>query len=480
MAANSFQIKSIPNFKISKNRVQNPKTTRKTFETLTKHKNIGKNLTYYVRTYGCQSNLKDSENISGILDKLGFEPANDILKADLIILNTCAIRENAEKKVFGEIGFLSKLKKTNPKFKFGICGCMSQEEHVIEKIMKTNNSIDFVFGTHNIFELPNILYDVIKNKKRIINVLSESKSLYELIPTTINSKVKAFVNIMQGCDNFCTYCIVPYVRGQMHSRSKKDILDEVNNLIKKGYKEVTLLGQNVNSYGIDFKQKNYFFWDLLEDVAKTGIKRLRFVTSNPWNFDLKIVDVMKKYPNIMPYIHLPVQSGDEQILKKMNRKVLVKDYLKIINYIRKNIKNCAISTDLIVGFPNESDKAFNNTLKLYKTVKFDNAYTFIYSKRKGTIAATMPDKISLETKQKRLQKLNELVRKYSKENNEKYVGTTLEVLVEGVSKTNKNTYTGYSPNWKVINFTGKCKIGDLVNVKITSASRFSLNGELVI
>ncbi len=480
MAKNHFVVLNTPEYKISSKRKVLTSLQKRNFKFNTKHLMIGNGLTYYVKTYGCQSNIKDSENISGILNKLGFKEQKEILKADLIILNTCAIRENAEKKVFGEIGFLSKLKKTNPKFVFGICGCMGQEEHVIQKIMKSNNNIDFVFGVHNIHDLPSILCDVIKNKKRIINVLSNPKSMYESIPSSIGSKVKAFVNIMQGCDNFCTYCIVPYVRGQMHSRSKQDILNEVKKLIKEGYKEVTLLGQNVNSYGVDFKDKSYKFWNLLEDVAKTKIPRVRFVTSNPWNFDLKIVDVMKNYSNIMPYIHLPVQSGDEQILKRMNRKVLVKDYLKKIQYIRKNIKDSAISTDLIVGFPNESEKAFNNTLKLYKQVKFDNAYTFIYSRREGTPAAKMPDKISLETKQKRLQKLNELVKKYSKENNEKYVGKILEVLVEGKSKTNVNTFTGYSPNWKVVNFTGKCKIGDIVKVKISSASRFSLNGSLVI
>ena len=357
---------------------------------------------------------------------------------------------------------------------------MSQEEHVIKKIMNTNNNINFIVGVHNIDELPEVIYDVVKNKKRVIKVLSQPKSIIESIPTVINSKIKSFVNIMQGCDNFCTYCIVPYVRGQMHSRTKEDILKEVNDLIKQGYKEVTLLGQNVNSYGIDLYDESYKFWDLLEEVAKTNIPRVRFVTSNPWNFDLKIVDVMKKYPNIMPYIHLPVQSGDEEILKKMNRKVPINEYLKKIDYIKKNIPDVAISTDIIVGFPNESDKAFNNTLKLYKKIKFDNAYTFIFSPRSGTPAARMEDKISSETKWNRLTKLNELVKKYSKENNEKYVGRTLKILVEGTSKTNNKIFTGYSPNWKVVNFSGKCKVGDIVNVKITSASRFSLNGELVV
>ncbi len=479
MVRDKFDIKSVPDYKES---VKRSKVSLiiKNFKLDKKYQGIGKGLTFCVRTYGCQSNFKDTEHINGILSKLGYKYEPEILKADLIILNTCAIRENAEKKVFGEIGFLSKLKKTNPNILFGICGCMSQEEHVIEKIMNTNNNINFIIGVHNIDELPEVIYDVIKNKKKVIKVLSRSKSIVESIPSVINSKIKSFVNIMQGCDNFCTYCIVPYVRGQMHSRNKDDILKEVNNLIKQGYKEVTLLGQNVNSYGIDLQNKSYRFWDLLEDVAKTNIPRVRFVTSNPWNFDLKIVDVMKKYSNIMPYIHLPVQSGDEQILKRMNRKIAIKEYIKKINYIRKNIPNVAISTDIIVGFPNESDKAFNNTLKLYKKVKFDNAYTFIYSPRSGTPAARIQDKISLEIKQKRLKKLNELVKKYSKENNEKYIGKTLKVLVEGYSKTNNKNFTGYSPNWKVVNFLGKSKIGNIVNVKITSASRFSLNGELVI
>lgn len=479
MASNKFDVKDIPSYRESAKRLKKSLTI-KNFKLNKKYQNLGKGLTFCVRTYGCQSNFKDSEHIAGILTKLGYKYEPEILKANLIILNTCAIRENAEKKVFGEIGFLSKLKKTNPNLLFGICGCMSQEEHVIKKIMNTNNNINFVIGVHNIDELPEVIYDVVKNKKKVIKVLSQPKSIIESIPTAINSKIKSFVNIMQGCDNFCTYCIVPYVRGQMHSRTKEDILKEVKDLIKQGYKEVTLLGQNVNSYGIDLYDESYKFWDLLEDVAKTNIPRVRFVTSNPWNFDLKIVDVMKKYSNIMPYIHLPVQSGDEEILKRMNRKVPINEYLKKIDYIKKNIPDVAISTDIIVGFPNESDKAFNNTLKLYKKVKFDNAYTFIFSPRSGTPAARMEDEISLETKRNRLTKLNELVKKYSKENNEKYVGKTLKVLVEGTSKTNNKIFTGYSPNWKVVNFSGNCKVGDIVNVKITSASRFSLNGELVI
>lgn len=437
-----------------------------------------KKLSFFVRTYGCQANVVDSQVIDNILIKMGFNKSLDIENADLIILNTCAIRENAELKVFGEIGWLVKKRKNNPNIRVGVCGCMVQQENVFDRLSK-NQHVDFIFGTHNIDQLPEIIYESYINNNKILSVKHQAENKYKILPRTIEQKHKAFVTIMDGCDKFCTYCIVPYTRGQQISRSKEDIIDEIKHLMQNGLKEVTLIGQNVNSYGLDFKDKKYHFKDLLEDIAKLNIPRIRFSTSNPWNLNKDLIDVMAKYDNIMPYIHLPIQSGDEEILKQMNRKMLIKDYIDLVDYLREKIPNISISTDLIVGFPNESSEAFRHTIDLYNRIKYDNAYTFIYSKREGTPAAKIIDHVTLTEKKKRLYELDELVRKYAKEANEKFVGKVLDVLVDGVSKNNTKRLTGYSPQWKVVNFTGDAKIGDIVKVKINEASRFSLSGKQV-
>lgn len=437
-----------------------------------------KKLSFFVRTYGCQANVVDSQVIDNILIKMGFNKSLDIENADLIILNTCAIRENAELKVFGEIGWLVKKRKNNPNIRVGVCGCMVQQENVFDRLSK-NQHVDFIFGTHNIDQLPEIIYESYINNNKILSVKHQAENKYKILPRTIEQKHKAFVTIMDGCDKFCTYCIVPYTRGQQISRSKEDIIDEIKYLMQNGLKEVTLIGQNVNSYGLDFKDKKYHFKDLLEDIAKLNIPRIRFSTSNPWNLNKDLIDVMAKYDNIMPYIHLPIQSGDEEILKQMNRKMLIKDYIDLVDYLREKIPDISISTDLIVGFPNESSEAFRHTIDLYNRIKYDNAYTFIYSKREGTPAAKIIDHVTLTEKKKRLYELDELVRKYAKEANEKFVGKVLDVLVDGVSKNNAKRLTGYSPQWKVVNFTGDAKIGDIVKVKINEASRFSLSGKQV-
>lgn len=437
-----------------------------------------KKLSFFVRTYGCQANVVDSQVIDNILIKMGFNKSLDIENADLIILNTCAIRENAELKVFGEIGWLVKKRKNNPNIRVGVCGCMVQQENVFDRLSK-NQHVDFIFGTHNIDQLPEIIYESYINNNKILSVKHQAENKYKILPRTIEQKHKAFVTIMDGCDKFCTYCIVPYTRGQQISRSKEDIIDEIKHLMQNGLKEVTLIGQNVNSYGLDFKDKKYHFKDLLEDIAKLNIPRIRFSTSNPWNLNKDLIDVMAKYDNIMPYIHLPIQSGDEEILKQMNRKMLIKDYIDLVDYLREKIPDISISTDLIVGFPNESSEAFRHTIDLYNRIKYDNAYTFIYSKREGTPAAKIIDHVTLTEKKKRLYELDELVRKYAKEANEKFVGKVLDVLVDGVSKNNAKRLTGYSPQWKVVNFIGDAKIGDIVKVKINEASRFSLSGKQV-
>ncbi|MDE5774876.1 MAG: tRNA (N6-isopentenyl adenosine(37)-C2)-methylthiotransferase MiaB, partial [Malacoplasma sp.] len=405
----------LPDFKQARKRIKKADIIENGFEIPTNLVNYGVGKTYHIKTFGCQSNLRDTETMMGMLELIGYEFNENPLTSDLVVLNTCAIREHAEDKVFADIGILEKIKKTNPNFIFGVCGCMAQEENVVKRILKSNSNIDFIFGTHNVHRILNILEQVIFEKNLVVEVWSHEGDVIENLPTKRSNNLKGFVNVMYGCDKFCTYCIVPVTRGKIRSRRKQDILNEVNQMINEGYKEVTLIGQNVNSYGIDFEgESSYLFWNLLEDVAKTGIQRIRFTTSNPWNFSKQIVDIMKKYPNIMPHIHLPIQSGDELILKKMNRAMKINEYIDLIDYIRANIPNCSITTDLIVGFPNETKEQFNKTLELYKRIEFDNAFTFIYSKRDGTVAAIIPDEVPLEEKKERLQELNEMVKHYSK------------------------------------------------------------------
>lgn len=478
MKKNKINIEEIkmPNANLARKRLVDAKIIKNAYVFNENMANFGKGKTFHIRTYGCQSNVRDTETLKGICNDMKFKWIDDIFKADLVILNTCAIREKAENKVFGEFGLLKASKKTNPNMIIGMTGCMGQSEKVVNTILTKHQEIDFVMGTHNIHMLSNVIEKVLLDKQIVIDVWSKEGDIIEQLPVERDSNIKAWVNIMYGCDNFCTYCIVPYTRGKIRSRSVEDIVEEVDELIKKGYKEITLLGQNVNSYGIDFKDKKITFANLLEIIANMPIKRIRFATSNPWNWDMSIIDIAKKYNNIMPYFHLPIQSGSELILEKMNRKMEIKDYIKNINYIRKNIPSCAITTDLIVGFPNETEEDFGKTLKLYNEIKFDNAYTFIFSPRENTPAAKMVDGIMLETKKKRLAQLNELVKKYSSFNNELYVGKKIEVLVDGFSKTNNSKLCGYSPEWKVVNFTGNSNPGDIVMVEIKSASRFSLNG----
>lgn len=477
---NNYKIVKLSNIlpslaKAKKRQNKQIKYLKNVFKLSRSQTNLGKNKTFFVRTYGCQANERDSETIKAILIAMKFKQVDDYKKADLIIFNTCAIRQNAEDKAFGMLGAIKALKREKPNVVVGFCGCMPQQESTVNQVRKFYKETNFVFGTHNIFELPVILENVYKFKHQVIRVYSYPGDVIENLPDYRETKHKALVNIMYGCDHFCTYCIVPYTRGTIRSRKKQDILNEVKNLKRKGYKEVTLLGQNVNSYGIDLNYKNGFA-SLLEAVAKTNIPRVRFATSNPWNFNSSIINVMAKYPNIMAYIHLPVQSGSEKILKEMNRGMRINDYISFIKEIRRKIPNCTISTDLIVGFPNETDKDFRKTLRLYRKIKFDNAYTFIYSRRLGTPASKIADKISDETKQKRLVKLNKLVKKYSKWNNNKYIGKTLTVLVDGLSKNNPKNLCGYAHNWKLVNFVGNAKPGQFVQVKIISSSAFSLNG----
>lgn len=441
-------------------------------------KDLGKGKSYYVKTYGCQMNVHDSENIKAILEMMGFTESLDMDKADLILLNTCAIRENAHNKVFGMIGRLKHMKEQRDDIITGVCGCMAQEEVVVNEILDKFSFLDFVFGTHNIHELPWILNKAIQNKKIEVDVYSCEGNIIEGMPAKRDSKYKAFVNIMYGCDKFCTYCIVPYTRGKQRSRRFGDIIREVKSLKDAGYKEVTLLGQNVNAYGKDLNLE-YDMSDLLEEVAKTGIERVRFVTSHPWDFTDKMIEVIGKYPNIMPYIHLPLQSGSDRILKLMGRRYTKESYLELFNKIKKIVPNASITTDIIVGFPGETEEDFEETLDVVNVCRYDSAFTFVFSPREGTPAAKMKDDIPLEVKEERLHKLNELVNKYAKEANDKYLGKVVPVLLENVSEKDSNMLAGYTDTMKLVNVkASKDMLGKIVDVKITDVKTWSMDGEI--
>ncbi len=444
-----------------------------------KYQELGKNKKYYIVTHGCQANQRDSETIAGILDSMGYVPCDDEKNADLILINTCAVRQGAEEKVLGEIGALKRLKTYNPDLLIGICGCMAQEEKTVQLILEKYRQVDLIFGTHNITSLPKLLYEIYTDKKRKVEVFSKMGEIVENVPVSRFMSHKAWVNIMYGCDKFCTYCIVPYTRGKERSRQKEDIISEINTLIEQGYKEVCLLGQNVNAYGKDLHQ-DYTFGNLLNDVAGTGIPRIRFMTSHPWDFDDTMIDAIKNNSNIMPYIHLPIQSGNTQILKKMNRRYTREEYFELYDKLKRELPGFAFTTDIIVGFPNESDEAFEDTLSAVDHCQYDNAFTFIYSKREGTPAALMEDTIDRKVKEERLQRLNEKVAYYANKNNQHFKDQIVEVLVDGLSKRNSSVYSGYTPENKLVNFTGEgIHIGDIVKVRITEVLSFSLNGVLV-
>lgn len=466
---------NIPNLKEAKKRT-NKEVETNYYET--KYQNTINNKKYFLKTYGCQMNEHDSENMKAILEEMGFKETENMEDADLVLLNTCSIRENAHNKVFGMLGRAKHLKSTKKDLIVGIAGCMAQEEVVAQEILKKYKWMDFVLGTHNIEQLSELVYDSLKKHELKIEAQSCEGKVLEGLPTTRNSKVKAFVNIMYGCDKFCTYCIVPYTRGKQRSRKPDDIIKEVEQLVKDGYQEVTLLGQNVNAYGKDLNI-DYTMTDLLTDVAKTNINRIRFVTSHPWDFTDDMIETIAKYENIMPSIHLPVQSGNNEILKLMGRRYTKEEYLTLFNKIKEKIPNVSITTDIIVGFPNETEEQFNDTLDLVNKCKFDLAFTFIFSKRVGTPAEKMKDNISLEEKEERLYKLNELINKYALENNEKLLNRTVKVLVEGPSDKN-NMLMGYTDTNKLVNIKGpKEIIGKIVDVKIIQIKTWSLDGEYV-
>lgn len=442
--------------------------------------NMGVGRKFYIRTYGCQMNEHDTEVMAGIFMALGYESTENIEAADVVLLNTCAIRENAENKVFGELGFLLKYKRKNPDLLIGVCGCMSQEESVVKRILKQYQHVDMVFGTHNIHRLPHILQEAYFSKEMVVEVWSKEGDVIENLPKSRLGDTKAWVNIMYGCDKFCTYCIVPYTRGKERSRRPEEIIAEVRDLAAHGYKEIMLLGQNVNAYGKDFEDLTYRLGDLMNDLRKIDIPRIRFTTSHPRDFDDHLIEVLAQKGNLVEHIHLPVQSGSNAILKIMARKYTREHFLQLVDKIKTAIPDVSLSTDIIVGYPNETEEQFQETLSLYHEVGFDAAFTYIYSPREGTPAAKMVDNVPEEEKKERLARLNEVVRQHSEASLAKMVGQEVEVLVEGSSKRREDVLAGYTRKNRLVNFEGPTTcIGEFVKVKITEAKSYSLNGEFV-
>lgn len=442
----------------------------------------GKGKTFCIKTYGCQANVRDSEIIRSMLIQMGMNEQDDFLGADFILFNTCAVRENAENHLYGELGRAKSQTSKNPDTVIAICGCVMQEEFAVKHVLKHFPYVSLIFGTNNLVEFYPLLEECLTSNHSLVDVRSNSDLVLEGLPNDDigrASKITAFVNIMYGCNKFCTYCIVPYTRGRERSRKMEDIIAEVNCLKEQGYKQVTLLGQNVDAYGKDF-QDEYAFATLLEEVAKTGIERIRFVTPYPSDFKTEVFDVMAKYKNIMPYLHLPVQSGSNSVLKRMNRRYTREEYLSIVKELRERLPYVFLSTDIIVGFPNETEEEFNDTLSLVREVGYDAAYTFIYSPRIGTPAARMKDEVSMEVKHKHFNQLKEVIDELSEKRAKTYIGKTVDVLFEKVSEKDSTKISGYDPHNKLVHVKGDSSlIGTIRKVKIIESHTYSLIGELI-
>ena len=439
--------------------------------------NENKNKMYYILTMGCQLNENDSEKLIGIMEEMGYTKSDDIKNADLYVINTCCVRENAEEKLFGKLGELKKIKE-NKNIIIAIGGCMMQEEHITEKIKKSYPFVDVVFGTHTLHKFPEDLYIAITKNKKIKDVIDIDGEIYEGLPVKRSSNRQASVIIMYGCNNFCSYCIVPYVRGRERSRKPEDILNEIKELAKEGYREITLLGQNVNSYK---GGENYNFANLLEDVDKIeGIEVIRFVSPHPKDFTDDVIDVISKSKKISRLIHVPLQSGSTNVLKEMNRKYTKEQYLDLIKRIRNKIPDVVFSTDIIVGFPGETEEDFEDTIDVVKQVNFEQIFMFIYSRRVGTRADKMENQIPEEIKHKRFDRLKQVFEESIEENNKKYIGTTQKILVEGYSKNNQDMLTGRTDTNKVVIFEGPEElIGKIINIKIISEHKWYLKGEVL-
>lgn len=433
----------------------------------------------YVHSFGCQQNVSDGEKILGLLCELGYGITNDLFSADLIIYNTCAVRENAELKIYGLIGNLKHLKEQNPNLIIGICGCMAQQEHVVEKIKKTYKQVDLIFGTFALNELPSLLYSVLTERRTAVDITEYNADISEEIKAVRSESFKAGVPIMYGCNNFCSYCIVPYVRGRERSRSPEAILNEITELAKAGYKEIMLLGQNVNSYGKTL-DKPVSFSELLRMInAIDGDFKIRFMSPHPKDATNELIDTIIECDKICKHMHLPLQSGSDRILEAMNRRYTAEKYMEIVRYARSRIPDFSFSTDIIVGFPNETYEDFQKTLDIMCEVKYDNIFSFIYSKRTGTKAALIDDKTSDEDKGRWMRELLSLQREISEEHFKRFEGRILDVLFESSSK-NDGWYSGKSDEFIIVEAKGDCSIiGQRKKVKITKAFNWALQGEII-
>lgn len=449
--------------------------------------NKGKKLYYSILTMGCQLNENDSEKISGMVTKMGYEYTDDLNKTNIYIINTCCVRENAEEKLFGKLGEVKKLKEKNNLI-IAICGCMMQEKHIVEKIKSSYPYVDIIFGTHTLHRFPEDVYKVLQERKKQKDILNIDGEVYEGLPIKREDKKRALVTIMYGCNNFCTYCIVPYVRGRERSRNPEDILNEIRNLAKEGYKEITLLGQNVNSYlksenakGIKNSSGINSFAELLRAVNEIdGIEIIKFMSPHPKDFTDDVIDAIRDCKKVSRIIHVPLQSGSSEVLKKMNRKYTKEHYLELIERIRNKVPNVSFSTDIIVGFPEETEEDFEETLDVVRRVNFEQVFMFIYSRRVGTIADKMENQVPEEIKHKRFDRLKKLFEEQVEENNKKYIGTIQKILIEGKSKNNEALYTGRTSSNKVVVFEAKDElIGKVVDIKIISEHKWYLKGEII-
>ena len=451
--------------------------------------NKEKPLYYHILTMGCQLNENDSEKLCGMLEQMGYTKSENQTKADIVLFNTCCVRENAEERLFGKLGELKKLKEEKGII-IAIGGCMMQEKHITDKIKQSYPFVDILFGTHTLHKFPEDLYKVLVEKRKQEDIIDIDGEIYEGLPIKRESKFKASVTIMNGCNNFCSYCIVPYVRGRERSRAPKDIIDEVEDLAKKGYKEITLLGQNVNSYLRVEREKNIQFEEyrginsfatLLKTINEIdGIERIRFISPHPKDFTDDVIDAIAKCEKVCKLVHLPLQSGNTKILKEMNRKYTKEQYLELVEKMKKTIPNLTLSTDIIVGFPGETEEEFEDTLDVVRKVNFEQVYMFIYSRRVGTPGDRMQNQIPEEIKHKRFDKLKELVESQIAQNNQKYVRTNQKILVEGTSKNNQKMLTGRTDSNKVVVFEGEQKlIGTIQNIQIVSEHMWYLKGEIM-
>ncbi len=445
--------------------------------------NDGKNLKYYILTMGCQLNENDSEKICGMLEEMNYSKTEEMKEAGLIIFNTCCVRENAEERLFGKLGEVKKQREERGAI-IAIGGCMMQEDHIVEKI-KQSYQYDVIFGTHTLHKFPEDLYNAIINEKRITDIIDIEGEIIEGLPIKRDNNIKASVTIMNGCNNFCSYCIVPYVRGRERSRQAEDILDEVRQLAKQGYKEITLLGQNVNSYMVEENKKgnnspiNTFAKLLTEINQISGIEKIRFISPHPKDFTDDVIEAIRDCEKVSKLVHLPLQSGSTNVLKVMNRKYTKEQYLNLVEKMKQQIPNVTFSTDIIVGFPGETEEDFEDTLDVVRKVGFEQIFMFIYSRRVGTPGDKMENQIPEEIKHQRFDRLKKLYEDSVSENNKKYIGRTEEILVEGYSKNNENLLTGRTDSNKVVVFEGKKDlIGKMVNIKIISEHMWYLKGEI--